>query len=51
MAFAWKAGQDPEFAPYAVANMTGANRLLIGLGWPAVVFIFWFRDGVAPATA
>ena len=45
MAFAWKAGQDPEFAAYAVANMTGANRLLIGLGWPAVVFIFWLRTG------
>ena len=45
MTFAWKAGQDPEFAPYAVANMTGANRLLIGLGWPVVVFIFWLRTG------
>ncbi|MDP6606339.1 MAG: sodium:calcium antiporter [Dehalococcoidia bacterium] len=43
MAFAWKAGQDPEFAPYAVANMTGANRLLIGLGWPAVIAVFWLR--------
>ncbi len=43
MTFAWKAGQDPEFAPYAVANMTGANRLLIGLGWPLVVGLFWFR--------
>ena len=43
MTFAWKAGQDPEFAPYAVANMTGANRLLIGLGWPVVVSIFWLR--------
>jgi cation:H+ antiporter len=43
MTFAWKAGQDPEFAPYAVANMTGANRLLIGLGWPAVVSLFWLR--------
>ena len=43
MTFAWKAGQDPEFAPYAIANMTGANRLLIGLGWPVVVGIFWLR--------
>jgi cation:H+ antiporter len=43
MTFAWKAGQDPEFAPYAVANMTGANRLLIGLGWPLVVGMFWLR--------
>ena len=43
LTFAWKAGQDPEFAPFAVANMTGANRLLIGLGWSAVFFIFWMR--------
>ena len=43
LTFAWKAGQDPEYAPFAVANMTGANRLLIGLGWSAVFFIFWIR--------
>lgn len=43
LTFAWKAGQDPEFAPFAVANMTGANRLLIGLGWSMVFFIFWLR--------
>jgi cation:H+ antiporter len=39
-AFAWKAGEDPhQFAPLALANMTGANRLLIGLGWSMVVFL------------
>lgn len=27
----------------ALANMTGANRLLIGIGWSMVVFIAWFR--------
>jgi cation:H+ antiporter len=27
----------------ALANMTGANRLLIGLGWSLVVFIAWHR--------
>ena len=43
LTFAWKAGQDPEFAPFAVANMTGANRLLIGVGWSSVFFIFWLR--------
>lgn len=37
--FAIQAGRDPSYAPYAVANMTGANRLLIGLGWPVVVLI------------
>lgn len=43
--FAWKAGQDPAYAHYAVANMTGANRLLIGLGWSGVVLLFWWRSG------
>jgi cation:H+ antiporter len=37
--FAWMAGQDPAYAGYAVANMTGANRLLIGFGWAAVVLV------------
>lgn len=43
MVFAWKAGHDPSFAPLALANMTGANRLLIGLGWPMVVVIFFLK--------
>jgi len=37
--FAWAAGKDISYAPYAIANMTGANRLLIGVGWAAVVFV------------
>ncbi|MEN8182211.1 MAG: sodium:calcium antiporter, partial [Myxococcota bacterium] len=37
--FAIEAGRDPSYAPYAVANMTGANRLLIGIGWPVVVLL------------
>jgi cation:H+ antiporter len=41
--FAWLAAEDPAYAGYAVANMTGANRLLIGLAWPLVIFIVWFR--------
>ncbi|MCU1458076.1 MAG: sodium/calcium exchanger family protein [Actinomycetia bacterium] len=42
--FTWKAGQHPkEFAPLALANMTGSNRLLIGIGWPLVVFIAAWR--------
>lgn len=41
MYFAWMAGKNPVYIQYATANMTGANRLLIGLGWPAVVFTFW----------
>jgi cation:H+ antiporter len=43
MTFAWKAGKDPDFAQYAVANMTGGNRLLIGLGWSFVFLLFWLR--------
>jgi cation:H+ antiporter len=39
--FAWKAGQDPAFAPYAVANMTGSNRLLLGVGWSTVALLAW----------
>ena len=41
--FAWKAGSDPSYAAFATANMTGANRLLVGLGWTMVVAIFVFR--------
>jgi cation:H+ antiporter len=33
---AWHAGQDPAQAGLAIANLTGAIRLLIGLGWPLV---------------
>jgi cation:H+ antiporter len=43
--FAWTAGKDPSYAPYAVANMTGANRLLIGFGWALVVLIACWRSG------
>ncbi len=43
MYFAWQAGKDPQYIHYATANMTGANRLLIGVGWAAVVFAYFFR--------
>src|ERR1051326_8968073 len=45
IAFAYKAGQDPSFAPDAAANMTGSNRLLLGLGWPTVAVIAWLARG------
>lgn len=38
--FTWKSAHDPSQAHFAIANMTGANRLLVGLGWPAVLFVF-----------
>jgi cation:H+ antiporter len=42
--FAIKAGEDPDkFAPLALANMTGANRLLIGVGWSMVVVLAAWR--------
>lgn len=42
--FTWKAGSEPaRFAPLALANMTGANQLLIGLGWPLIVLIGTWR--------
>ena len=43
--FAYRAGQDPVVAAegYALANMTGANRLLIGVGWSAIGLVAWAR--------
>lgn len=45
MYFTWMAGQHPEssYSHYAIANMTGANRLLIGLGWSSLAIIFSVR--------
>lgn len=56
--FAWKAGRQDGAAgalgdlcgverchDLAIANMTGANRLLIGLGWAVVVLVWWRRSG------
>ncbi len=57
MVFAWKGGNAfQKFGPtchaggdtgespcsLALANMTGANRLLIGIGWSLVVFLAWY---------
>ncbi len=41
----WKAGADPAEAQrgLAIANMTGGNRLLIGIGWPVVFALFFYR--------
>ena len=43
--FAWQAGIDPTYAPYATANMTGANRMLIGLGWASVILVACWSSG------
>ncbi len=43
--YAFSAGRDPSsnYVHYAAANMTGANRLLVGLAWPVLVLIHWAR--------
>src|SRR4029079_15665640 len=42
--FTWKGGKDPaKYAPDALANMTGGNQLLIGVGWSMVVLIGAYR--------
>lgn len=45
MYFTWQAGRDPSggHAQYAIANMTGANRLLIGVAWGLIAAVCWFR--------
>jgi cation:H+ antiporter len=37
--YAYTAGHVPEYTQYAAANMTGSNRLLMGVGWPVVVLV------------
>ncbi|WP_457590460.1 sodium:calcium antiporter [Geoglobus sp.] len=43
--FAWMAGKvGGDYIHYATANMTGANRLLIGVGWSAIMLIAIFKS-------
>src|SRR6266436_4846566 len=37
--FSYTAGHNPGYVQYAAANMTGSNRLLLGLGWPVVTLL------------
>jgi len=37
--YAYVSGHHPDYTQYAAANMTGSNRLLMGLGWPVVVLV------------
>lgn len=43
--YAYSAGANPgsNYVHYAAANMTGANRLLVGLAWPLLVLLHWRR--------
>jgi cation:H+ antiporter len=36
-------GHPTQYGPLALANMTGGNQLLIGLGWPMVILIGTWR--------
>ncbi len=43
--FAWMAGKvGGSYVHYATANMTGANRLLIGIGWSLVALTAMIRS-------
>ena len=48
--FAYSAGHDLRSAQFAAANMTGSNRLLLGVGWPLVAILFaWGCEEAAGA--
>lgn len=44
---AYQAGANPgsDYGQFAAANMTGANRLLVGMIWPLLVLLYWWRSG------
>jgi cation:H+ antiporter len=39
---AYRGATDPTILHYALASMTGANRILLGLGWPVVFALNYF---------
>lgn len=43
--YTYQAGLHPgsAYAGFAAANMTGANRLLIGVAWPLGAGLYWWR--------
>ncbi len=45
--YTWQAGHHPgsPYVGYAAANMTGANRLLVGTAWPLIALLYWWRSG------
>jgi len=45
MYYAYQAGKAPasNYVHYAAANMTGANRLLVGVAWPLMALLHWAR--------
>ncbi|MBN8902311.1 MAG: sodium:proton exchanger [Rhodospirillales bacterium 69-11] len=51
--YAFEAGRAPgsDYVRFAAANMTGANRLLVGVAWPLVVVLAWWRGRKWAGTA
>ncbi len=45
---AYNGAFDPAQLHFATASMTGANRLLIGVGWPVVFLISWISSRKNP---
>lgn len=43
--FAWQAARDAAYSGFALANMTGSNRLLVGAGWSLMVGLAFWRTG------
>ncbi|MBB6646432.1 sodium:calcium antiporter [Halobellus ruber] len=41
--YAWQAATDPARGNLAIANMTGANRILIGLGWSGIALFSVYK--------
>lgn len=41
--YAWAEGKAGTHDGLSIANMTGANRILIGVGWALVVLVYFFK--------
>ncbi|KHD90240.1 hypothetical protein AH06_00220 [candidate division TM6 bacterium Zodletone_IIa] len=50
--YSYQAGNHPgsEYVGFAAANMTGANRLLVGMAWPLIVLLYWWGTSSTPLT-
>src|SRR5262249_26999558 len=41
--YAWTEGLTRSTEGFAIANMTGANRILIGVGWALIAVVYYFK--------
>lgn len=41
--YAWTEGLAKSHEGLAIANMTGANRILIGVGWALIAIVYFFK--------